>query len=219
MLYSMKVISIISRKGGSGKSTLAINLAVAADRAGHAVIVVDLDPQSSAAAWGDLREADAPAVVAVPPARLAQALAAAAASGADLAILDTAPHSEGSALAAARAADIVLIPARLSLLDLQAIGATADLARIAGKPAYAVLNAAPPGATRLVDDARRALAVHGLTLALVIVAHRAAFVRSLPAGMGVIEFDPNGKAAGEMRQLFAWVAETIGLKGYHRGKR
>jgi cellulose biosynthesis protein BcsQ len=48
---------MISRKGGSGKSTLAIHLAVAAQQAGLAVGLIDLDPQQSAAEWGDERRA------------------------------------------------------------------------------------------------------------------------------------------------------------------
>ena len=35
----MHTIALISRKGGTGKSTLAIGLAVAANEAGHRVVV------------------------------------------------------------------------------------------------------------------------------------------------------------------------------------
>jgi chromosome partitioning protein len=45
----MKVISFISQKGGVGKTTLSIHLAVAFAEAGYNVVVVDLDPQVSAA--------------------------------------------------------------------------------------------------------------------------------------------------------------------------
>ena len=40
-----------------GKTSLALNLAVAAELAGHAALIVDLAPQASAAAWSDPREA------------------------------------------------------------------------------------------------------------------------------------------------------------------
>ena len=56
----MKTLAILSRKGGTGKTTLAVNLSVAAARAGHSTILVDLDPQASAAKWNDNREGDDP---------------------------------------------------------------------------------------------------------------------------------------------------------------
>src|SRR5215208_3254609 len=106
----MKIIAILSQKGGAGKTTLAVHLAVAAAESGKTVAMIDLDPQASATSWKDLRKADTPAVVATPVSRLAQVLETAAQHGADIAIIDTAPHSESAALAAARAADLILIP-------------------------------------------------------------------------------------------------------------
>ena len=41
--------------------------------------------------------------------------------GADLAVIDTAPHSEAAALAAARAADLALVLLRPGVLDLRAL--------------------------------------------------------------------------------------------------
>ena len=70
-------------------------------------------------------------VAPVPATRLDDALGAARAHGADLAIIDTAPHSESSALAAARAADLALIPIRPGILDLRALGTTADICLLA----------------------------------------------------------------------------------------
>jgi chromosome partitioning protein len=43
----LKVISFTNQKGGAGKSTLAINLAVAAERTGERVCIVDLDQQGT----------------------------------------------------------------------------------------------------------------------------------------------------------------------------
>ena len=108
----MKTIAIISQKGGAGKTTLALHFAVGAGERNQSVAIIDLDPQASAAGWKDLRTDERPAVVSTQPARLAQVLATALNHGVELAIIDTAPHSESAALSAARAADFILIPCR-----------------------------------------------------------------------------------------------------------
>jgi len=140
----MQTIAIISQKGGTGKTTLALNLAVASEQSDNPAVIIDLDPQASAKGWADSREQDSPVVVSAHASRLHEVLAAAKDNGAGLTIIDTAPHSERDALAAARAADVVLIPCRPAILDLRAIASTKELADIAKTPALAVLNAVPP---------------------------------------------------------------------------
>ena len=103
----MKTIAVVSQKGGSGKTTLSINIAVGAERAKKAALIVDLDPQGSAATWGDIRQLLPPPVTAITPPRLQAVLDSAESNWAVLVIIDTAPHSEQAALAAARLADLV----------------------------------------------------------------------------------------------------------------
>ena len=206
----MKTIAIVSQKGGAGKTTLALHLACAAQAGGFQSAIIDLDPQASAAAWHDSREAEAPVVVALPYTRLAQALEAARKGGAALVVVDTAPHSEAAAVAAARAADLVLIPCRAGILDLRAIGTTAQLVKLARKPAWVVLNAYHPSASQLLEDARSAVAVHGLAVAPVGLAMRAAFYHSLTAGLTATEYAPQDRASQEIHALFAWAQQQLG---------
>ncbi len=201
----MHTIAILSQKGGTGKTTLTLHLAVAAELAGHAAAVIDLDPQASAAGWKDSRAGESPVVVPVPSSRLPQALDAASSAGAAVTFIDTAPHASEVALAAAEAADLVLIPCRPGILDLRAIGTTARAIKLAGKPAYVILNAMPPRALNVLADAKAAVAVHGLEVAPVTMQQRAAYAHSLTAGQTVQEYEPLGKAAHEVSQLFAWL--------------
>ena len=55
-------------------------------------------------------------VISAQASRLPQILDAAAAQEADLVVIDTAPRAEQGALAAAKAADLVLIPCRPAVL-------------------------------------------------------------------------------------------------------
>src|SRR5215831_20100587 len=97
----MYIVSMLSQKGGTGKTTLSLHLAVASETAGKRAVVIDLDPQASSAEWKDSRQSDTPVVVSVPATRLPHALHAAQDGGADLVVIDTAPHAGDAALAAA----------------------------------------------------------------------------------------------------------------------
>jgi len=206
----MKTLAVISQKGGAGKTTLALHLAVAAEMAGKPTAVIDLDPQASATSWKDLRQAQTPAVVSAQAARLQQVLQTASEHGAALAIIDTAPHSESAALAAARLSDLVLIPCRPAILDLKAIGSTVDLAKLAGKESHVVLNAVPPRGT-LGEEAASAIEGYSVPVAPVTICHRAAYMHSLTAGQTAQEYDPEGKAAEEIKRLYKWVCKQVDL--------
>ena len=171
--------------------------------------MIDLDPQASSADWKDSRKQKTPVVITLPHTRLAQGLQAAQEGGAKLAVIDTAPHSESAAMAAIRAADLVLVPCRPGILDLRAIGTTAELLKLADKPAFVVLNVIPLGASQLLKDACSAVAVHGLVVAPVVLHQRASFAHALTAGMTATEYEPKGKAAAEVAALLKWVRAAL----------
>jgi chromosome partitioning protein len=205
----MKTIAILSQKGGAGKTTLCLHLAVAAQLAGQTVVVIDLDPQTSAAGWKDSRNTDNPVVVAVPESRLLHALKTAKEGGADLVFIDSAPHARDVALAAAEVSDLILIPCRPGILDLRAIGPTARIAKLAGKLTFVVLNAMPNRAPNVLADAREAVAVHGLAVAPVFLQQRASYAHSLTAGQTAQEYERGGKAAQDVTDLYKWLLKEI----------
>jgi chromosome partitioning protein len=107
-----KIIAIASQKGGGGKTTIAVHLATAATLAGLDAVVVDLDPQASAASWGGDRGEDTPPeVVSGQASRLGVLLDGARKQGVDLVVIDTGPNADIAARRAAEAADLVLIHA------------------------------------------------------------------------------------------------------------
>jgi chromosome partitioning protein len=202
----MKTLALLSQKGGSGKSTLAVHLAVIAQAAGRRTVIVDLDPQRSAAGWWETRTAETPEMVETSPGELRAVLDAARADGVALCVIDTRPSAGADAAAAAGLADLVLIPTRPAIFDLKAIGATVDIVASAKIPAFIVLNGTPAsrgfGEASTTADARRALADYGLPVAPVSIGLRAALAHALVDGRAVNEFDPAGKAAVEMTNLW-----------------
>ena len=215
----VRTIAVISQKGGAGKSTLAIHLAVAAYLKGYRCAIVDLDPQATARKWGDKREADGPEVIGDHAERLPQLVEAARTNEADLLVIDTAPNADRASLAAARAANLILIPCRPASFDLEAIEATRDLASIAKKPAWVVLSAAPTRSA-IVEEARRGLESGGAKVAPQTIHHRVAYSYAVIDGRSASEYEPDGKAAEEVTNLFQWASEQVGLpaSGLH-GKK
>ncbi len=201
---NMKTIALISQKGGAGKTTVAIHLAVAAEQHGLKTALFDLDPQASASSWSDKRGTPSPAVVSAQAARLPSLLEQASAQSAALVIIDSAPNADSASLAAARAADLILIPCRPAAFDLNAIGTTLNLAMVANKPAYVVLNAVPP-LGKVGEEARLALEEGGVMVAIPMLHQLVAFSHAVNDGRTAQELDPKSKAAMEIDALFAWV--------------
>lgn len=152
----MHTLALVSQKGGAGKTTLALHLAVTAHRAGLQVAIADLDPQSSAWKWSERRR-DHPEAVVTSAEQLDHVKAQAAAGGLDLLIIDSAPHADRPALVACKAADLILIPCRASILDIDAIGQTHDLTTIARKPSWVVFNACNTSTEFDLGEARAGL--------------------------------------------------------------
>jgi chromosome partitioning protein len=205
----MQTIVIVSQKGGTGKTTIAIHLAVSAERAGKPAVVIDLDPQASAAAWRDLRNEEAPAVESVQPARLAATLKAAEQAGAEFTVIDTPARSENTALEAVRAADLALIPCRPGFFDTAAMSFTANLLKLAGRPGFVVFSQVPPRADSLIAEVTEALEQYGLTPAPVMVHMRVAYSHAIPGGQSAQEYEPKGKAAQEAAALYTWLQTVL----------
>ena len=204
----MNTLAVLSRKGGTGKTTLTVNLAVAAQRAGHKVAIVDLDSQASASEWGDWREGETPEVISVHSARLPQELHKLKQQGITFALLDTPPKIEDIALDAAKAADLAIIPCKLGAFDLKAIEKTILVGNMAKCPMRIVFNAVRARSSML-HPAKRAVQVYEVNAAPCVIGDRVVFSHSVMEGLGVMEYEPKGKASIEIQALFRYISKEL----------
>ena len=207
----MQTVTLLAQKGGTGKTSLALALAVCAADAGQIAVILDVDPQATACNWHHRRRhADAPVVSHVQPTRLRHTCATAAAQGVDLAVIDTPARTEAAALEAARLADLVVIPCRPQIYDVETIPATQQLLALAGHPsAVVILNAVPSRGQRRVEQVRTAIARFGLPVCPFTVGHRAAVGDAAALGLTVTEFQPSSPAADEARQVARWIGHVL----------
>jgi len=214
---------MLSRKGGSGKTTLAVHLSVLGQLAGRRTLLVDLDPQRSAADWWRAREAEAPQLVETDPTGLRDVLAAARADGVDLVVIDTRPSAEADAALVASLSDLILIPTQPAIFDLRAILGTIDTVKGAIRRSVIVLNRCQPprgaGEATETGDARRAVAAFGVPVASVAIVDRMTFRRAPLAGLTAVEAEPDGKAANEMHALWRVAEKELSHEKAHAGKR
>lgn len=203
----MKIIAFVTQKGGAGKTTLAANCAIAAQTKKKSVLILDLDPQASAEGWYQDREAESPRLVKIESWALPEAIARARTAGFDYVLVDTPGRDEPSTTAAIRAADFCIIPCRPTPLDLKAVPPTVATINRLSKPAVFVLSQAPARGER-VREADVGLGMLGIVSPVRIVA-RAAYQDAHGAGLGVMEYEPGGKAAAEIRQLWDWIVKKM----------
>lgn len=212
----MKVISFTNQKGGAGKSTLAINLAVAAERAGEKVCIVDIDQQGTIANWFNTRTAETPLVIAPPAGSvihvnwLTDMLGRLSAEGFTIAVIDTKGEESHGTRGAMQAADLCLIPLRPAGPDLHAIRPTVKALRDMAKDFALVLNQALPNKKSKLTGAVMTGLAQDSTVVPLAIATRASFQKSYSLGQAVMEFEPDGGAgAEEINELWAWCRKHL----------
>ena len=203
----MRVLSFVTQKGGSGKSSLTIALAVAAQDIGQRVLILDMDPQGTTTAWYKDREAETPALATIKSSELPEAIRRAKEAGFDFVFIDTPGRDEPITTAALRAADLCIVPCRPTPGDMKATPPTVATIKRLGKDAAFVLTQTPPRGARITE------AQAGLSMLGMVCPHqiglRNAYQDAQGAGLGVTEFEPEGKAAQETRELWHWITRKL----------
>jgi chromosome partitioning protein len=208
----MYVISFVTQKGGSGKSTTAASIAVAAFQQGRRVFMLELDRQGTLSDWTESRQAEeGPEFERLDVTALDKALLTLKEAGYDLIVIDTPGIDSPATNAAMKVADLCLIPCRPTAPDLRGCLPTVQSLMRLEKTFAFILTQCPPRSPR-VDETRAGLAALGLIAEPPIVS-RADHQDAMAAGMGVTEFNAEGAAATEIRQLLGWIENKLEPKG------
>jgi chromosome partitioning protein len=139
--------------------------------------------------------------------------------GADLVLIDTPPKLDKAITAALSPATLGIIPAKSSILDLQALEdcvRVVDFAKARPKTVV-VMNAVPTGRSRdaAVKEVARYAGRHELEVMPERLSELPAYAQGLRSGRGVTETDRNGTSAKEITALLEalWARDSEGTDG------
>jgi chromosome partitioning protein len=205
----MQTISLLSQKGGSGKSTLAEGLAVAATLDGRPCAILDMDPQGTAKSWKARRGADDPAVIPVTMANLPDELDRIREAGAAFAFIDTPARLSDWAMEAAKVSDLVIVPSRATVKDLERVEASIKLATVyAVRPVFVVLTQVRPRGDRDIQ-AEEFIIAKKFPVCPARIGDRVAYQDSDTLGRTPLETEPRGKAAQEIEHIYRYTSKLL----------
>lgn len=200
----MKVIAVLNQKGGSGKTTVATHLARALQLQGAEVLLVDSDPQGSARDWAAVRVDQPLTVVGIDRPTIDRDVKKIA--RVDYVVIDGAPQAADLAVSAIKAADFILIPVQPSPYDIWAASDLVELVKqrievTDGKLQAAFVVSRAIKGTRIGGEVAEALEGYELPVLETRITQRVSYPGTAAVGTTVLEAEPDGDAAAEIRAL------------------
>ena len=125
----------------------------------------------------------------------------------DVVLIDNPGRDEPSTAVAIPHVDLYLIPCRPTPADMKAMPPTVATINRLGKLSAFVLSQTPPRGYR-IQEAAKGLSVVGMVAPVHIVS-RNAYQDAQGMGLAVTEFEPDGKAAAEIRELWQWITKKL----------
>lgn len=203
----MLKVAFFNSKGGAGKSTLAVHVGVVA-AFDQRVALLDADPQGTLRAWREMRQVDAPTVMATKASTLAHDLADLEKRGVQLAIVDCPPYITAESAKLVSLVDFVVVPVQPTMPDISGCQFAISIIKAARKPFVFIINRAPARAPEV------ALAINALKghaeVCPITVGNRRAFSRALMSGQSVTEFNARSAASAEASSACLWVLKKVG---------
>lgn len=205
------IISFVNQKGGVGKTTAAINLASSLVRKNHKLVLIDADPQGSAATWHSIEDNQAFEIL-DHPGELTQVDIETLETAYEYVIIDAPPAVDDKVETILKASDLAILPVTPSSLDLWSCKETLDTmgpkseVPLKGKVRL-LINRKIPG-TRVGREVRQALDKFDTPVFETELCQRVAYIDAMKDGVSVMQFAPGSKAAGEIEQ---WSQEVIAL--------
>lgn len=221
-----KVIALAATKGGVGKTTLSVALAVHAANMGQKIALLDRDPQESLADWYDRRIQQMGEKTGALNLKLfevdstQEAIGLITAQGFDYVVIDTPPAVTNLIEDAIAMADLVVIPSRVSGLDLRAVAPMIDLCNRLERPCALVFNSVAKAQTTAKDIAggRAYMASEGVRVLETVVAQRKAYVAPMTTGLGPTEMARSEEAKDELAALWSEILSIVNAKSA-KGRR
>jgi chromosome partitioning protein len=212
----MAVVSVCSTKGGVGKTTLVICLADAFARQGGTVAIIDADPNGHVASWRERAGDDCTVdVISGVTEKTILDRISEAASRYSVVLVDLEGAASQAVTYAIAESDLVLIPTKVSGMDLQEVFRTYEVVQRAERmlrrpiPARVVLTQMSPLQSRVAQHARQEIQSASIPVLRTEVIQRAAyqsihFTGSTPAGP-----DGDPKALGEVKGVLDELLSTL----------
>ncbi len=194
-----KAIALLQQKGGSGKTTTSVNLAGGLRELGYTVVIADMD-KDKPDAWSWTIKSDTMKDMAQQiDEKQAREQLATLKSQYDFVIIDTPPNFQTAALKAALLADLVIIPAAPSGMDLSGLMEAKDLALTAGRP-YKLLANRVSKNTTMSRSLMTVLEEDGKAFEAAIP-QSVKFVEAEAAGLYIGEYAPESDAHIQVRRF------------------